>query len=304
MATVELTALLRSATQRLAEAGCSSPAPDAAALLGHAVGCDPAEVHRRALLGHAVDADGPEVAALEDGVARRAAREPLQHVLGYAWFAGARLTVGPGVFVPRPETELLVERAGEILASRGEGRVQVELVDLCTGSGAVVLGVAAAVERRRQAGERLPELVLRAVEIDHRAAEYAERNIESTGMTVDLRVSDARVEFADREGQADLVVSNPPYVPDGAVPDDPEVADHDPERALYGGSPDGLAVPLQLARHAATLLRPGGWLLMEHDDTQGESLPRLLGELGYVDVVDHRDLAGRPRFVEGRWPGR
>lgn len=303
-----LRAVLQETTHRLADAGCPSPAADAAALVAAAHGVDPGELHRLVLLGRPASADAGEMEELEGWVQRRVAREPLQHILGQAWFAGVSLEVGPGVFVPRPETELLVERAAQViceeLAPSAGSASQVEVVDLCAGSGAVVVGVATRVEARRAAGQHAPDLVLRAVERDQRAAEYCQRNVDRMGLTVDLRVSDARYEFADREGLVDLVVSNPPYVPQDAVPADQEVRDHDPEVALYGGSADGLAIPLALTRHARDLLRPGGWLLMEHDDSQGESMPRVLEELGFTEVRDHLDLAGRPRLVEGRWPGR
>ncbi|WP_462417205.1 N5-glutamine methyltransferase family protein [Kytococcus sp. Marseille-QA3725] len=300
-----LDSLLRSTTARLGEAGCPSPAADAATLLAHVLECDGSELHRQVLLGRGLSGDDPRRSRLEELVGRRVAREPLQHLTGVAWFAGVPLEVGPGVFVPRPETELLVTRALELLECPGrDPQQEVEVVDLCAGSGAVVLGIGCGVERLRQQGEDAPAPVLRAVEMDPVAAEYAQRNIEQLGLTVDLRVSDARFEFDDREGQVDLAVSNPPYVPDGALPVDPEVLEHDPAAALYGGSPDGLALPLALTRRATGLLRPGGHLLMEHDDSQGESMPRMLTELGFTDVRDHLDLAGRPRFVEGRWPGR
>lgn len=307
MEPVALDALLRSATTRLADAGCPSPAADAAVLLAHALDCEPGELHRRVLLGHALAGDDPRQERFEAGVQRREAREPLQHVTGTAWFAGLGLEVGPGVFVPRPETELLVELAAErVLALAGGAgpEAQLEVVDLCTGSGAVVLGLARRLADRAEAGQAVPTATLRAVEQDPRAAEYAERNIEAVGVTVDLRVSDAREEFVDREGLVDLVVSNPPYVPEGAEPLEPEAREHDPRQALYGGSADGLALPVELARHARVLLRPGGRLLMEHDDRQGESLPRALEEIGFDQVADHRDLAGRPRVVEAHWPGR
>ncbi|WP_374929137.1 peptide chain release factor N(5)-glutamine methyltransferase [Kytococcus sedentarius] len=307
MEPVALGTLLRSATARLSDAGCLSPAADAAVLLAHVVDCEPGELHRRVLLGHELAADDPRAERFEAAVVRREAREPLQHITGAAWFAGVELEVGPGVFVPRPETELLVERAVARvlwLAGGAGPEAQVEVVDLCAGSGAVVLGLAGRLGDRAAAGDAVPGTVLRAVERDPRAAEYAERNIDATGVTVDLRVSDAREEFVDREGQVDLVVSNPPYVPQGVEPLEPEAREHDPAAALYGGSEDGLALPLQLARHARSLLRPGGWLLMEHDDSQGESLPAALAGLGYDQVADHHDLAGRPRVVEAHWPGR
>lgn len=292
--------LVEDITRRLAVAGCASPRCEATQLVAGVLEVELGEVHRLALLGRRLPPD--LCTPLEGWVARREAREPLQHVLGRAHFAGLELEVGPGVFVPRPETELLAERAAERVeewaTAEGPGpRPALELVDLCTGSGALVLGIAQRVQDRgRVPGDR--EIRLHAAEIDPVAAGFARRNAKRSGFTVDLRVRDAVGSFPELQGAVDLVVSNPPYVPVGAVPRDPEVREHDPDLALYGGSEDGLALPLALVDWAHRLLRPGGVLLMEHDDTQGESLPSALQDRGWAGVRDHRDLAGRPRFVE------
>jgi release factor glutamine methyltransferase len=160
------------------------------------------------------------------------------------------------------------------------------VVDLCTGSGAIALAVK----------DEVPAAQVYAVELSELAHAWAQRNRDRTGLAVEVRLGDATTAFPELEGGVDVVVSNPPYIPVGAVPVDPEVREHDPEVALYGGSQDGLAIPLAVAARAAALLRPGGVLVMEHADTQGESLPAALRAAGpWRDVRDERDLTGRPR---------
>ncbi|MGN9779555.1 peptide chain release factor N(5)-glutamine methyltransferase [Micromonospora sp. H33] len=221
-------------------------------------------------------------------VARRADREPLQHLMGSAAFRHLELAVGPGVFVPRPETELLagwgVDQARRI--------PEPLVVDLCSGSGAIALAVAQEVPAARVvAVEGSPEALswLRRNAADRAAA--GDRPIEV--VAADVTVPDL---LADLAGRVDVLLCNPPYVPaDVAVP--PEVGRHDPANAVFGGA-DGLAVIRPVVARAAVLLRPGGVLGMEHDDTHGEAVPRLLAEDGrYASIGDHTDLAGRPRFA-------
>lgn len=274
--------LLRSATAVLAEAGVPSPAVDAEVLLAHVLGTDLAAIRRARLMGAGVP--GASASAYQELVGRRAARVPLQHLTGTAHFAGVDLRVGPGVFVPRPETELMVELALAAL----DGQERATLVDLCTGSGAVALAVA----RRRR------DVRVGAVEVSPEAHAYAVTNVGATGLAVDLRLGRAQDAFGDWLGSVDVVTANPPYIPPGAVPVDVEVREHDPGLALYGGGEDGLAVPREVAARAAELLRPGGVLLMEHADVQGEVLPAALMATGcWAAVEDHRDLAGLPRVT-------
>lgn len=274
------------ASRRLSEAGIASADAEAWLLLAHVLGTDVSEVRRRDVLGESLDAESVErYTSLVD---ERARRVPLQHLTGVAPFRHLEVKVGPGVFVPRPETEMLVDAVIEH-APQG-GRV----VDLCTGSGAIALAVKA---------ER-PDLEVIAVEVDESAAAWTARNIKNLDLTVELRVEDARKALEGLEGCVDVVVSNPPYVPTGMVPVDPEVAEHDPEVALYGGSGDGLRFPLQIAERAAHLLRAGGILVMEHADVQGEALPAsLLDRRGYEWAVDHVDAAGKPRMTVARREG-
>ncbi len=271
--------LLATAEETLREAGVPSPEHDAGALLAHVLGTDRARLPL---------VDEVSAAALEQYavlVARRAAREPLQHLTGEAWFRHVRLEVGPGVFTPRPETELLAGWAVEA-ATPLEAPV---VVDLCTGSGAVAKAVA----------HEVPQARVHAVELDEPAYRWAERNLADTG--VDLRQGDFATAFDDLAGTVDVVVCNPPYVPLEAWESvAPEARDHDPHLALFSGA-DGLDAIRVLAVRAAVLLRPGGVLGVEHADVQGEAVPAVLTATArWTEVRDHRDLAGRPRFTTAR----
>lgn len=279
---MSLDRLVRAAAARLAEAGVPSPDVDAEVLLAHVLGREVGEVRRARVMGEEVP-EATRTAYLEL-VDRRSARVPLQHLTGTAHFAGLELSVGPGVFVPRPETEVLVGLALEAL----EGTQEPVVVDLCTGSGAVALAVAHA----------RPDARVGAVELSEEAHGYAVTNVARIGLPVDLRLGRAQDAFPELDGAVDLVTSNPPYIPPDAVPVDVEVREHDPELALYGGGRDGLEVPLEVAARAAVLLRAGGVLLMEHADVQGESLTAALAAQGtWSEVDDHLDLNGRPRVA-------
>jgi release factor glutamine methyltransferase len=277
----DLRAAVRSATTRLAEAGVPSPETDALALAAHALGVSVGDVRKAMVLGAAAPA------AYEALVSERAARMPLQHLTGRAGFRRLELSVGPGVFVPRPETEFVAGLAIEAALALDAPVV----VDLCTGSGAIALAVA----------DEVPAAQVYAVELGEDAHAWAAHNVALSGLPVDLRHGDATAAFPELDGRVDVVVSNPPYIPVGMVPLDPEVRDHDPELALYGGSDDGLRTPLAVARRAAALLKPGGVLVMEHADSQGQTLPAALRRTGeWTDVADHDDLAGRPRATTAR----
>lgn len=272
-------ALRREAADVLRAAGVESPERDAELLLAHVLDVP---------LGNLVLVEqvSPEQRERYDAlVARRATREPLQHLTGTAAFRHVELLVGPGVFVPRPETELLAGWAIEAAA----GTEAPVVVDLCTGSGAIARAVA----------DELPAADVHAVELDEGAYAWAERNLAGTG--VDLRHGDFATAFDDLLGRVDVVVCNPPYIPLEAWESvAAEARDHDPHLALFSGD-DGLDAIRVLAVRAARLLGPGGVLGFEHADVQGEAAPAVLHAAGrWVDVVDHRDLAGRPRFTTAR----
>lgn len=276
-------ALLAPAVLRLDEAGVPSPEYDAAELLAHVLGTTRANL---AL----VDVVADEVARrFQTLIERRADREPLQHLIGVAAFRYVELAVGPGVFTPRPETELLAGWAIE-QASGTEAPV---VVDLCTGSGAIA----------RAIRDECPAAQIHAVELSEDALAWAERNL--AGCDIDLRQGDFATAFDDLLGLVDIVVSNPPYVPWEAWESvAPEARDHDPHLALFSGD-DGLDAIRLLAQRGARLLRPGGVIGVEHADAQGESAPAVFAATGEWDEVrDHRDLAGRSRYLTARRNGR
>lgn len=276
--------LLRAATARLADAGVASPEVDAATLLAHVLGT---ERSRLFLVEEVAPSASAEFDAL---LTRRAAREPLQHLTGVAWFRHVELQVGPGVFVPRPETELLAGWAIEQALAAGTTTGQAPVVvDLCTGSGAVARSVL----------DEVPGARVHAVELDPAAHAWAERNL--AGTEVDLRHGDMATAFDDLAGTVDVVVCNPPYIPlDAWESVAAEARDHDPHLALFSGD-DGLDAMRVLEQRAALLLRPGGVVGAEHADAQGEVAPAVFVASGrWRDVRDHEDLAGRPRFLTAR----
>jgi release factor glutamine methyltransferase len=275
------------AERRLAEAGIASPHTDAVELAAHVSGHPSHEVRRRMITGATMTA--PDRLRLDSLVGERVTRVPLQHLTGRAAFRRLDLRVGPGVFIPRPETEVVAQAAIDEAVAVAERPPLV--IDLCSGSGAIALSVRLEV----------PDARVVAVEIDALAMAWARANRDETGLDVALVRADAVRALPGLDGRVDVVVSNPPYIPRGMVPVDPEVRDHDPAVALYGGSEDGLFIPLAVAHRAAALLRPGGLLVMEHADTHGALLPDALLRAGcWSSVADHVDLGGRPRFVTAR----
>ncbi len=273
-------ALVRTAAETLAAAGIESPAVDARLLLAHVLDVDPG----RLLLDPEVDEESSERFA--ELVRRRAAREPLQHLTGVAYFRHRELSVGPGVFVPRPETEVMtgwaIDRLRELIAAGRTPRA----VDLCSGSGAIAGALAT----------EAPPTEVTAVELSADAAAYAQRNLAGTG--VELVVADLADALPDEVGSVDLVIANPPYIPLDAYASVPtEVRDHDPAEALFSGA-DGLDEIRVLVGVAARLLVDGGLLCFEHADVQGEAAPAVVLASGEFHTIrDRLDLAGRPRFV-------
>ena len=268
---------MAAATTDLEQAGIDSARTDAELLAAHVLGVE---------RGRLSFADVPEefFDRYSDAVSTRVRRVPLQHITGMAPFGPLRLEVGPGVFIPRPETEALLEWA--LAQDLPDDAV---IVDVCTGSGA--LGVALATAR--------PGARVTGIDIDPAALNYARRNAAVTTMSVvQGDVVDGGL-LADLAGTVDLVVSNPPYVPSGAVLE-PEVLEHDPVHAVFGG-PDGMAVIVPLVARAADWLKSGGLLAVEHDDTTSETTIDAINATGlFEQLAPHADLAGRPRFVTGR----
>ena len=277
--------LLADAETQLAEAGVASPRVDAELLLSHVTGVP------RSLLLVAARPNDLQHRSYTELVAARARRVPLQHLTGSAAFRFVDLEVGPGVFVPRPETEVLagwaIDQARGFVAQRFNRQGEPRVVDLCTGSGAIALAIV----------HEVPGAHVHAVELDEPAYGWAQRNLSGTG--VDLRLGDAADAFAELDGHVDVVVSNPPYIPlDAWESVAPEVRDHDPELALWSGE-DGLDAMRMIEATAWRLLKPGGVVGVEHADVQGESAPEVFGRR-WADVRDHADLADRPRFVTAR----
>jgi release factor glutamine methyltransferase len=227
-------------------------------------------------------------ADVDELVRRRADRVPLQHLLGSAGFRYLDLAVGPGVFVPRPETEVLVDA---VLEAARDLTAPV-VVDLCAGAGTIGLSVA----------HERPDAVVHLVERDPDAFRWLRRNAPVEPGRVHLHLGDAADALPQLDGTVDVVASNPPYVAEHERDDvDPEVRDHDPHIALFAGA-DGLDVIRVVALRAEALLKPGGFFAVEHSDRQGETVPALLRDRGWADVADHDDLTGRPRFTTARLP--
>jgi release factor glutamine methyltransferase len=269
---------IESAAALLTEAGIGSARCDAEQLAAHLAGTDRG---RLTLL----ESPGDEFfGRYRDVVAARSRRVPLQHLTGTAAFGPVLLHVGPGVFIPRPETEAIFAWA---TAQRLGARPVI--VDLCTGSGALAVALA----RHRPAARVI------GIDDSDAALDYARRNTEGT--VVELVHADVTIPglLPELDGQVDLVVANPPYVPDSVVLE-PEVAQHDPPHALFGG-PGGMAVIAAVVTLAGRWLRPGGQFAVEHDETTSPETVELVYRTGlFDDIVDRRDLAGRPRFATAR----
>ncbi|MBX3090324.1 MAG: peptide chain release factor N(5)-glutamine methyltransferase [Cryobacterium sp.] len=276
-----LRALRDRAVAELKAAGVPDPEVDSELLLGHVLGLGRGEVQARIAIG--LEADGAQIEEFGALVARRAAREPLQHLTGLAPFRGLELLVGPGVFVPRPESEIVTQLAIDALdVSEASNPVA---VDLGTGSGAIALSIATEVPSARVYGvERSPQ-----------AHEWAKRNAAKIAVdNFELVLGDLATALPELDGTVSVVVSNPPYIPTGAIPRDPEVRFFDPEIALYGGE-DGLDVVRVISKRALSLLRKGGVLVLEHGELQGEAISVILKRDGWRSISAHKDLLDRDR---------
>jgi release factor glutamine methyltransferase len=275
---------VREATAVLAAAGVPSPKVDAELLAGHLLGVGLGRL-RAMMLG-----DSPAPAGYEELVAERAQRIPLQHITGVAHFRYLELAVGPGVFIPRPETESVVQLVIDWLkdriqdSERPPGPARPKIVDLGTGSGAIAGSIA----------HEVPGAEVHAVEFSEFAHAWAAKNLLPLG--VHLVRGDLRDALPEHNGSFDVVVSNPPYIPAEAVPNEPEVALHDPPEALYGGGADGMELPTAAAASAARLLVPGGYFVMEHAEVQAGWIAAMLERSGlWSAVTTHLDLNGRER---------
>jgi release factor glutamine methyltransferase len=279
---------LTSAVSQLTLAGVPNPRVDAELLIGHVLELNRGQVQSKAVTDAAIsESDDTLIAEL---VARRAAREPLQHITGRAPFRSLNLAVGPGVFVPRPETEQVVQFA--IDALRATASEQPIGVDLGTGSGAIALAMATEVPHARVYG----------VEVSPLAFVWTKQNFRESGAANATPIfTDLAVALPELNGTVSVVISNPPYIPRAAIPRDPEVRLFDPEIALYGGD-DGLDVVHQVSATAVRLLHSGGTLVMEHGELQAAEIAALLRADGWLAVASHPDLLGRDRATTALRP--
>lgn len=279
--TTTVAAVLQRTVDLLERAGVPAARVDAELLVGHVLSLSRGAVQAKAVVDAPMSLDESEHVA--ELATRRAAREPLQHITGRAAFRSLELAVGPGVFVPRPETELVAQYA--IDALRAVATPEPVGVDLGTGSGAIALAMASEVQHAKVFG----------VEVSPRAFVWTVQNFRAVGASnataVFIDLADALPEL---DGAVDVVISNPPYIPLGAIPRDPEVRLFDPEIALYGGA-DGLDVVRQVSRTAQRLLRRGGTLVLEHGEAQAAEIAALLRLDGWTAIAHHRDLTGRDR---------
>ncbi len=287
-AAASVAALVRDAAARLAAAGVPDPDVDAELLAAHVLGAGRGAVQAAAIRGDGMDAAA--AAALEELVQRRCARVPLQHLTGRAPFRHLELAVGPGVFVPRPETEMVAQLAIDALLAAAVP--EPVAVDLGTGSGAIALAMATEVPHAR----------VYAAEKSADAFVWAKENARRVGVAnLTVVCADLADAFGELDGTVSVVASNPPYVPDDAIPRDPEVRRYDPPAALYGG-PDGLDVVRVLSRVGLRLAHPGGVLVIEHGEWQGAAIRELLTADGWRAAATHPDLTMRDRATTALRP--
>jgi len=288
------------AAARFAAVGIEQASADAELIAAHVLQVSRGELGAKMVTGESFDVNQSEL--FSGLVEKRAARVPLQHLTGVAYFRNLELQVGPGVFVPRPETELLVDLAIDALskAALADSALadatlaetgQPIVVDLGTGSGAIALAIV----------QEVPKSKVFAIELNPDSISFTRKNFERYGQNATLIEGDMADAFAELNGQVHLLVSNPPYIPNDMVPRDPEVHLHDPSLALYGGD-DGMNLVHTVLAVANRLLRSGGKILIEHADIQGEITRRLASEAGFVDVKTQQDLTGRDRALSATIP--
>jgi release factor glutamine methyltransferase len=276
---MKLTEVLALVTNELRQAGVPSPEIDSKLLLAHFLDCSLKDLELKLLM--AEELSEKDLNSFQALVDKRKQRIPLQHITGRAYFRYLELEVGNGVFIPRPETESVVQLGLDFISTIETPRV----LDIGTGSGAIAISIATE--------HPTPEVV--AVEKSPVAFQFAQRNISKNKASVELLLGDFE-ELELPEQSFDLVISNPPYIPLGAVPRDPEVRDHDPKLALYSGE-DGLDAIRAISTLGLRLLKPKGGLILEHADSQSESVCELLWSRGWKQVSAHQDATGRYRTV-------
>ncbi|EPI55373.1 protein-(glutamine-N5) methyltransferase [Gardnerella pickettii JCP7659] len=287
--------LLQNAIACLCKAGVDSPQYDARVLLAHACGISLADLNKALILGDFKDFLPDYASKYSDFISRRASREPLQHIIGCATFRYIDLIVGKGVFVPRAETEVVVQEGIDWI--RANNLKNPIVLDLCAGSGAIGLSVASEVANAQ----------VWAVEKSHEAFEYLQKNYRKIAEKYDISnryhaiLGDATnanlPEISAIKGLVDVVITNPPYVPESKPVEQIEARDYDPKMALYGGSKDGLLIPQKIVKASFAYLRMGGIMIMEHDITQGKALADYAKNIGFSSAKVKNDLTNRARFV-------
>ncbi|MCI1635410.1 MAG: peptide chain release factor N(5)-glutamine methyltransferase [Bifidobacterium sp.] len=311
--TATLSGLVRSISGQLLSAGIDTPEHDARMLVSEAFSMSLADLRMAEILNKTVvdmmPVSAPELSStaaaapitpqkllndLSSQVVRRMQREPLQLIQGHTWFRYIDVQVGPGVFIPRPETESLVQSGIDWIQQ--QHIVKPRIVDLCAGSGVIGLSLC----------KELPKAQVWAVERSPAASVWTAKNrdalIDNAGISptqYQLALADATdsATLDELDGSIDMVISNPPYIPEDNAPTQPEVVDWDPAMALYGGSADGLRIPAAIIRRASSFLHQGGVLLMEHDITQAKALCDQARQHGFTHARTADDLTGRPRFL-------
>jgi release factor glutamine methyltransferase len=287
---MQLRQLINNFTDAFAAAGIESARADAEILVAETLGFSRGEIAVFEITGRELSAD--EVANLQALADRRAAREPLQHLTGRGYFRNLTLQVGKGVFVPRPETELIAQLAIDALSATADDNPIA--VDLCTGSGAIALAIATEV----------PAATVHAVELSEDAIFWASKNFVTyvaQGAKAQLVQGDLATAFPELNGQVSVLATNPPYIPAAMVPIYPEVHLHDPAVALYSGE-DGLDAIRGTSQTGLRLLKSGGFFVVEHADIQSDSVIALLAADGWLNVTAHQDLNGRNRAVSAIRP--
>lgn len=276
---MKLSELLTRGSELLASVGIQSAEVDAQLLVAHVLGISKGELQAKLFL----DPEVSEVEEIEALFRKRSERIPLQHLTGVAYFRNLTLEVGPGVFIPRPETEGVAELAIQMLRAVPGDPIA---VDLCTGSGAIAISMATEV----------PNAKVYAWELNPESEPWLQKNLRGNVELIMGDIADDHERFAELQGSVDVVISNPPYIPTWAIPRDLEVQLHDPDLALYGGE-DGLDIIRVVSKRALELLRPGGYLVVEHADTQGQIVADLFQSDGWTQISIHQDLTGRDRSV-------
>jgi len=279
---MKLGQLVFAGSKQLETAGVQSPVVDAELLAAHVLGISRGELQTKIIIDEEVSNE--QVEHISELLAKRAERIPLQHLTGVAHFRNLSLRVGKGVFIPRPETEVVTELALAVLKAIP---CETVAVDLCAGSGAISVSLAS----------ESPNTKVFAWELNQESRPFLEQNVAGHNVEVFFDdIANDSEQFEKLAGKVDVLISNPPYIPSEAIPRDVEVRLHDPALALYGGE-DGMDVMKVVVKRANELLRSGGFVVVEHADDQALIVANLFEAAGFAQVRSHKDLNGKDRAV-------